>query len=158
MAGSGGAGYALPVRSIWHLVLISSLAWGCGQKQAQDPRDVLGEHMTHGGVDGRTGQPVAQQVGQAPDGTDPAGPDECQAAARHLVELGIDLAIQEERDPKKKASLQAQRAQALESKQARAMTRQWTQDCLDRADTEADVACILEARKEADLEKCGAGP
>ena len=92
----------------------------------------------------------------APGGSaDPASPEDCQAAARHLVELGIDLAIDEEKDPKKKQRLQAERARALESEEARAMTRQWTQDCLDRADTEADVDCILRAQKESDLEKCG---
>jgi hypothetical protein len=147
-----------PVRVIRSLVLISGLAWGCGQKQAQDPRSVLGEHMSHGGVDGRTGQPVKQQTGGPRESTDPASPEECQAAARHLVELGVDLAILEEKDPQKKQRLQAERARALESEQARAMTRKWTQECLDRADTEADVACILAARKEADLERCGAGP
>lgn len=147
-----------PVRVIRSLILISGLVWGCGQKQAQDPQDVLGEHMTHGGVDGRTGQPVKLQTGGANESTDPASPEECQAAARHLVELGVDLAIQEEKDPQKKQRLQAERARALESEQARAMTRQWTQECLDRADTEADVACIQEAEKEADLERCGGGP
>ena len=147
-----------PVRVIRSLMLISGFAWGCGQKQAQDPRDVLGEHMTHGGVDGRTGQAMKPQSGEPRESTEPASPDECQAAARHLVELGVDLAIQEEKDPQKKHRLQVERAQALESEQARAMTRQWTQECLDRADTEADVACILGARKEADLERCGAGP
>jgi len=126
----------------------------CGQKQATDPRQVLGEHMQHGGVDGRSGQPTAARRAADERGAEPADEGECRDAAEHLVRLGIELAIQQEQDPEQKQRLAAEREEAEESEQAQALMRKWTQECLDRGDTRAEVECILEATREADLEAC----
>lgn len=137
-------------------LMLGVLLLGCGKREAADPRDVLGDEMTYGGVDGRTGEPTAPGKGKS--GSDePADTDECEAAAEHLVALGIDLAIQQEQDPQKKQQLQADRERALASAGARKLAQQWTQECLDRGDTRAEVRCILKATREADLERCAAG-
>src|SRR5690606_38090809 len=108
----------------------------------------------YGGVDGKTGQPALPPRPQHEDANEPAGPEECRDAAEHLVALGIELAIQEEEDPQEKKKLAAARKESLNSEQARALSRQWTQECIDRGDTRGEVGCILKARREADLERC----
>jgi hypothetical protein len=74
------------------------------------------------------------------------------------VRLGIDLAIREERDPEHKRKLVAEREHSLNSEQARSLSRSWTQECLDRGDTQEEVRCIVEAEREADLERCTPSP
>jgi hypothetical protein len=144
-------------RFLMTLTLLGAAA--CGREQATDPRAVLGNEMQHGGVDGRTGQPVA-----APPPTDdedldePASPEECREAAEHLVEFGIEASIREETDPVAKQKLEAERARGEESQVLRDLrqrwTKEWTQECLDRADSRGEVHCILKATREEDLERC----
>jgi hypothetical protein len=150
--------YAEGVDARTSLLAVGLLLAACGRKQAADPRDVLGEEMRYRGVDGRTGTPAAAPVAEDPDAGKPADAEECRSAADHLVALGVDLAIQEERDPQQKQKLAAQREQSLASEQARALSREWTQQCLDRGDTRGEVACILRAQREAELERCAPSP
>jgi hypothetical protein len=145
------------LRSVFHraaLLTSCCVLLACGRKEATDPRDVLGDEMHHGGVDGRTGEVYS---GPAPGGEDagrPATADECRQEAEHLVALGIDLAILEETDPALKQRLQAEREQALKSKEAQQMAREATQECLDRGDTLGETNCILKARRQVDIERC----
>lgn len=126
----------------------------CGRKEAADPRDVLGDEMHYGGVDGRTGESYVAPGPGGEDASRRATPEECQEEAEHLVALGVDLAIEEETDPAVKQRLQAEREQALKSEQARKMAREATQECIDRGDTLGEVNCILNARRQADIERC----
>ena len=134
-------------------------ALGCGRQQAEDPRTVLGKEMQHGGVDGRTGVPVVKTPpGGDRDLDEPASPDECQEAADHLVEFGIQASIREEPDPAMKKKLEAELARGEDSQMLNDLrqrwTKEWTQECLDRRDSRGEVECILKATREADLERC----
>jgi len=132
---------------------------GCGQRQAADPRAVLGKEMQHGGVDGRTGEPVVASPARGDRDLDaPASPDECREAADHLVQFAIEASIREEADPAMKQKLEAELApgegsQVLKDLRDR-WTKEWTQECLDRRDSKGEVECILKATREEDLERC----
>lgn len=139
------------------VVLLATL--GCGQQQATDPRTVLGKEMQHGGVDGRTGEPVVASSARGDrDLDEPASPDECREAADHLVQFGIEASIREETDPAMKQKLEAELARGEESQVLKDLrqrwTKEWTQECLDRGDSRGEVECILKATREADLERC----
>src|SRR5688572_4214865 len=96
-------------------------AGGCGGRQeAENPRTLLGEDLTHEGVYGggtapdTPGAPDPSPAASTARGTGrldgPATQDDCAAAAKHLVTLGVDLAIEDEADPEKKRRLSADRA------------------------------------------------
>lgn len=141
------------------LILSLFLAASCGQKQAADPRAVLGEEMNYGGVDGRTGEPTGTpKPAVAEDDAEPASPDECREAAEHLVEFGLERAIEDEADPELKQKLKAELERGEDSDLLRQLrerwSKQWTQECLDRGDSRAEVRCILSATREEDLERC----
>jgi len=149
--------YAVRVRRF--LITVTLLgAVACGRAQATDPRAVLGNEMQHGGVDGRTGAPVGAPPPGDEDLDEPASPEECREAADHLVEFGIEASIREETDPAVKQKLQAEHARGDESQVLRELrqrwTKEWTQECLDRADSRGEVECILKTTREQDLERC----
>ncbi|HEY6725834.1 MAG TPA: hypothetical protein VI197_17490 [Polyangiaceae bacterium] len=134
-------------------------ASGCGKQQAADPRAVLGKEMQHGGVDGRTGEPVVASPAHGDRDLDaPASPEECSEAAGHLVQFGIEASIREETDPAMKQKLEAELARGEDSQVLKDLrdrwTKEWTQECLDRGDSKGEVDCILKATREADLERC----
>jgi len=144
------------MRSWLHLGMLAISA--CGRKEAADPRDVLGQDMNYGGVDGRSGEVRPSSASGASDeGNEAADADHCREGAEHLVELGIELAIQEETDPNAKAKLMNEREQALTSEQARTLASEWTKECLERGDTVAEVDCILKASRQSELERCAPG-
>ena len=149
--------YAARVRRFLITVTLFG-AVACGRTQATDPQAVLGNEMHHGGVDGRTGEPVAPAPGEDEDLDEPASPEECREAADHLVEFGVEAAIREETDPAAKQKLEAERARGEESQVFRDLrqrwSKEWTQECLDRADSRGEVQCILKATREQDLERC----
>ncbi len=139
--------YASAVRWVPPLALtLCLLGSACGRKEAADPRQVLGEEMRYGGVDGRTGKAVPEPTSSTDDSSEPADADECQEAAEHLVGLGIDLEVSEA----------AERQRLRQSERARRMVKQWTAECLERGDTSAQVACILQTTRESQLESCAA--
>jgi hypothetical protein len=138
-------------------LLLTAIA--CGKQQAADPRAVLGKEMQHGGVDGRTGEPVVSSPARGDRDLDaPASPDECREAADHLVQFGIEASIREEPDPAVKQKLQAELARGEDSQVLKDLrqrwSKEWTQECLDRGDSKGEVECILNATREADLERC----
>jgi len=143
-----------------HLASVLTLAaLSCGKQQATDPRAVLGKEMQHGGVDGRTGEPVVASPARGDrDLDEPASPDECREAAEHLVQFGVEASIREETDPAMKQKLEAELARGEESQLLKDMrqrwTKQWTDECLSRGDSRGEVECILKATREADLERC----
>lgn len=115
--------------------------------------------MNYGGVDGRTGeQKAAARPVKSEEGAEPADPDECREAAEHLVEFGLERAIEDETDPELKQKLKAELERGEDSDLLRQLrerwSKQWTQDCLDRGDSRAEVRCILSATREEDLERC----
>jgi hypothetical protein len=147
------------------------IAWtACtGPKEAENPRTLLGEDLTHQGVYGGGASP--DTPGAAPRESSPAPgkaapPDQaglathvdCETAARHLVTLGIDLAIREEPDQEKKAQLSRDRRAALESERARAHVRTWTRECLEAGTTAREARCIARIRAEADIDACVGEP
>jgi hypothetical protein len=143
---------------------------GCtGPKEAENPRTLLGEDLTHEGVYGGGSSP--DTPGAAPRETSPAPEKappgdraglatraECEAAARHLVTLGIDLAIREEPDQEKKAQLSRDRRAALDSERARAHVQTWTRECLDAGTMAREARCIARIRAEADIDACVGEP
>jgi hypothetical protein len=143
-----------PALAVWLFLALGA----CGKQEAADPKDVLGDDMNYGGVNGRTGDTVAPKAATGPDAARAAEPDECKAAADHLVDFAIERAIQEETDPAAKQRLETERQRGDESEVLRKMraqwSQEWTQECLDRGDTRGEVRCILAATREADLERC----
>ena len=129
-----------------------------GPKDAENPRTLLGEDLNHHGVYG--GGAAPDTPGAAPRETPPASAKaapskaaaratraDCEAAARHLVALGIELAIREEPDPEKKAQLARDRLAAQDSERARAHVQTWTRDCLEADTTAREARCIARARR-----------
>jgi hypothetical protein len=105
--------------------------------------------------------PETAPSASAKNGRDPGAPAtraDCEAAAKHLVTLGIDLAIREEGDPAKKAQLVDDRQAALQSERARAHTETWTRECLEANTTVREARCIALIRAEADIDACVGGP
>jgi hypothetical protein len=141
---------------------IGLLACG-GPKEAENPRTLLGDDLTHEGVYG--GGTAPDTPGAEPDapasarGEDAAARrEDCAAAAAHLVALGVDLAIREETDPGKKRQLAADKSAALNSERAREHREAWTRECLQRGTTVREARCIARIRSEADIDACVGGP
>lgn len=129
-------------------------AAGCGgPKEAQDPRAILGDDLEHGGVSGGATTPDRRPAETRRDEL-PASRAECEAAARHLVELGIALAIRDESDPERRRQLESDRQQALESQRAQRHIADWTRDCLQRGDSQRVARCIAQAASERDVDRC----
>jgi hypothetical protein len=151
---------------VFLLLLASLLVSGCGgPKEAENPRALLGEDLTHEGVYG--GGTAPDTPGAAPADPQPNPPKsgapapnalatraDCEAAASHLVRLGIDLAISEETDPEKKQRLIADRQSALGSERARAHRAEWTRECLERGTLAREARCIAGIASEVDIDRC----
>jgi hypothetical protein len=145
------------------------LQGGCpGPKEAENPRTLLGEDLSHDGVYGggtapdtpgsAADPPPAAAAGTAEALDGPATRDECAAAAAHLVTLGIDLAIAQESDPEKKRRLAADRKAALESERAAEHRAEWARECLERGTTRREARCIARIRAETDIDASVGGP
>jgi hypothetical protein len=87
---------------------------GCpAPKEAMDPREIMGEEMSHGGADARAGgdpdtarKPAKTQPKADPMDA-PASRDECRRAASNLEKLALAVAIAEETDPEVRGRLDA---------------------------------------------------
>ena len=145
------------------------LATGCGgPKEAENPRDLLGEDLNHGGVYGggtapdTPGAPPEEPEQAAKPGArkpgDPASSADCARAADHLVKLGIDLAIREETDQGKKQQMLQDREAALHSERAETHRKEWARECLERGTTVREAECIAKIRRELDIDACVGGP
>ena len=156
------------------MVLVALFTSCGGPKEAENPRDLLGSDLTHEGVYGGGSAPdqpgAAPNEAAAPSGSpNPANTRapkrnalarraDCELAARHLVTLGIDLAIREETDPGKKQRLIADRERALKSDRAEAHRTEWTRECLERETLASEARCIARIRNERDIDQCVGGP
>jgi hypothetical protein len=146
-----------------------ALLAGCGgPKEAENPRELLGPDLTHEGVYGGSSSP--DRPGAAPSDSADAGnaqavkPDalatraDCESAARHLVALGIEIAIREETDPEKKQRLIDDRGAALESPRARSHRSEWARECLERGTLAREAHCIARIQSERDVDRCVGEP
>jgi hypothetical protein len=149
-------------------LLLVGLAGGCvGAKEAEDPKDILGEELEKDGVYGGGTAPDSPRDHSADPGSParpataandvPATRAECETAARHLVELGIDLAIAEEPDAAKKKKLAAEKSTAMTSERARAHIAEWTKECVERRTTRGEAHCIARIKQERDIDACVGG-
>jgi len=135
-----------------------TVAWlsSCAPKEAEDPKSILGNDLAHEGVyGGGEGPDSPRDVRSAgPPSEALASRADCEQAARHLVELGIDLAIREEQDPEKKQKLADDKPAALNSEGARAHVAEWSAECRARRTTRAEARCIASIRSESAIERC----
>jgi hypothetical protein len=128
-----------------------ALSAACGgQREAQDPGDILGEWGSHQGVDGRTGKPAQPAQPTARLATE----TECRAAVRRLELLALDTVVAEAPD----AEERARRAQAKQAELASEGFKQRvdsaTRDCLERETRQREALCIARVRSEEDIARC----
>ncbi|MBK8996955.1 MAG: hypothetical protein IPM35_14575 [Myxococcales bacterium] len=138
-------------------VLLSLALWGCPTKEAEDPQKILGDWTEHGGADGTVGargvaEPRSEQ-GQLP-AESVASKAECQAAARRIEELALELAVKEAEDPEERRELEARRQAMLKSPAFAARVREGGEECLSRDTTAREARCIAKARSELDVDRC----
>ena len=79
---------------------------------------------------------------------------DCEKAARHLEELGVEIAIREETDPEKKAQLRAQKAELVANDSARKRIEESTRECLANATSRPEALCIARAQSESAIDQC----
>jgi hypothetical protein len=139
---------------IWILAFGVPLWLSCsGQKQAQDPRQILGDEMHYGGVDG--GSPSGETAAQEPsDLSLPATQGDCQAASEHLLLLGLQAEIDGAPDATKQAELRQQRDHAMESPRVKELIAEETRECLARGHTRAEAQCIARIESEQEIDGC----
>lgn len=127
----------------------------CGpDKEAQDPREILGEDLTHRGVDGTKGV----QRGDEPPGGKPQKRDppatlvECRAAHTQLARLGIREEVAKTTDDA------AQRArlegELLEDEHVQRDIERAAHDCASDGMTRSIVLCMARAQTGRDVERC----
>ena len=131
-------------------LLLSVSVWGCGPTEARDPGDVLGGWRQHNGVDARTGLAA---TAKAP-ATRLATRAQCEAAARRIETLALEIAVAEEPDDTQRAELQRRMSAELKSKDFQARLLQQTEGCLGRETTSTEALCIAKIRAQEDLDRC----
>jgi len=131
----------------------------CPAKEAEDPRSILGDDLEHHDVSGggkapdSPRQPPQPKRAPAP-GIKLATAAECEAAARHMVELGVELAIREETDPTKKKQLEAQRASATQNQDAKDYVASLTDECIRDQTTQRKAQCMARVQSQLDIDRC----
>jgi hypothetical protein len=162
----------LPGARVSPLVVLALLAGCGGPKEAENPRELLGPDLTHEGVYGGSSAPDRPGAAppDSPSGAADAGdaqavkPDalatraDCESAARHLVALGIEIAIREETDPERKQRLIDDRGAALESPRARSHRSEWARECRARGTLAREAHCIARIQSERDIDRCVGEP
>ena len=144
-----------------------------GPKEAENPRELLGSDLNHEGVYGGGSAPdtpgapsEAPSVPGAASARNTKAPKrdalatraECELAARHLVALGVDIAIREESDPETKQRMIADREEALKSERARTHRSEWTRECLLSGTLASEARCIARIQNERDIDRCVGEP
>lgn len=145
-----------PLRLAW-LALALPLA-GCPSKEAEDPRTILGDWTEHRGADGTTGargkaEPRSTTGQSAPEA--PASQLECEAAARRIEELALELAVKEAEDSEERADLELRRKKMLGSPTHEDRVRLGGEECLSRDTSKLEALCVARARSELDVDRCG---
>lgn len=133
---------------------------GCigGPKEAADPNQILQGELGPAGSSGNPepvapAPPGATQAG-APSNDPPATRGECAAAARHVEQLGIDIAIDSERDPQKREQMRAKRAALLQAPDAQRRIAASTARCLQHETTRSEAHCIAHIQTPEDIDRC----
>jgi hypothetical protein len=130
---------------------------GCPSKEAEDPRAILGDWTEHRGADGTTG---ARGKTQPPSTKDQAAPGalasklECEAAARRIEELALELAVKEAADAQERADLELRRKKMIGSSGHEDRVRLGGEECLSRDTAKSEALCIARARSELDVDRC----
>ena len=141
------------VRPCRAAIVLLGLASACGPpKEAQDPRDILGDEFP---ADPETpsGAPLpaggsAERENPAPRAPrdPPATRAECQAAAERMVDLGLRAAAVKRDTPDSAASLSAdERAEIV----GRAV-----EECLAWKTPRSEAQCVARANEERDIDRC----
>ncbi|GMV19501.1 MAG: hypothetical protein HS104_02335 [Polyangiaceae bacterium] len=139
------------------IFLLPLAVMGCPTKEAEDPQKILGDWTEHGGADGTVGargvaEPRSEQ-GQLP-AESVASKAECQAAARRIEELALELAVKEAEDPEERRELEARRQALLKSPAFAARVREAGEECLSRDTTQSEARCVARAKSELDVDRC----
>lgn len=137
-------------------------AAGCvgGPKEAADPHQILGDDLAPGGVEStgasspRPDPTAPPNAAHKPPPEPPATREECRRAARHVEEVGIDLAIDAETDPAKKKKMAADKGDTLASPEMKEHIQRGTEQCLQRGTTRREARCIAQIREERDIDRC----
>lgn len=104
---------------------LGALALGCGEKEAEDPHDLLAEEYERAGAE----EPDSPQ---SPPELAPASRSECEAATRRLIEIAGTAGEPGENE------LIAERVE----------------ECLARETSRREARCVAKARDEAAVERC----
>ncbi len=149
-------------RNLLFLLVSCGIVAACGApKEATDPSTLLDDGDSHvGGVE-NSGAPSPK-----PDAT-PARREqppealatraECEAATHHLEELGVQLAIDAEKNEKKRAKLEAHKSEALADPEVKARVEKGTSDCLARRTSQKEARCIAGVHSEDEIDHCVGG-
>jgi hypothetical protein len=141
---------------------VAGSALGCvgGPKEAADPHQILGEDADQGGVESTGETSPKPDARPAPNAQQKPAPEvvatraDCEAATRHVEELGIDLAINTETDPAKKKKMVDERAQTMSSPEMQQHIKSGTDQCLQRGTTRREARCIAQIQSEQDIDRC----
>jgi hypothetical protein len=134
---------------------------GCigGPKEAADPNAILRGDLDQNGAEGSglpgpaaSAEPVKPRAPSADDA--PATRAECDAAARHVEEVGVDIAIDSERDPHKREQLRARRAAMLQAPDAQRRIQQSTARCLQHETTRGEARCLAHIQTPEGIDHC----
>jgi hypothetical protein len=128
----------------------------CAAKEAEDPRSILGDDLEHRGASGsgKTPDSPRQAPKTPPKGMRLASAAECEAAARHVVELGVELAIREETDPAKKKQLESQRGTATQTQDAKDYIASLKDECIREQTTQRKAQCMARVQSQMDIDRC----
>ncbi|MEZ4223610.1 MAG: hypothetical protein R3B13_21860 [Polyangiaceae bacterium] len=127
-------------------------ATSCGPGEARDPGDILGDWREHNGVDARTG--VASDEAQPKSRV--ASRAECEAAARRVETLALELVLAEESDPDARTAIAARIEREKSSADFAKRIEEQTNSCLERETTSTEAKCIAAVKNDADLDRCSA--
>jgi hypothetical protein len=132
--------------------LFPALASACAPKEAADPHSMLGD-LDGSGSEGHEG---ASEEPKPAAGPPPklATRLECEAAARRIEELALELAVKDA-DESSREELEARRAEELKSEAFKGRVEEGTKACLARETTSGDARCVARARSEMDVDRCG---
>ncbi len=141
---------------------LAGSALGCvgGPKEAADPRQILGEDMSQGGVESSGAASPKPDPRTPPNAQHKPVPEvaatqkECEQATRHVEELGIDLAINAETDPAKKKQMADSKADTLSSPEMQQQIKRGTEQCVQRGTTRREASCIAHIQTEQDIDHC----
>jgi hypothetical protein len=124
-------------------------AVSCGPKEAMDPSDIIAEDPAFLPPDPTRSEREAR-VSREPMATR----RDCEAAARHLEELGLDLAAREAETPEERERIRAETREVLESAPVRGRIARAADECLERGTPVREAGCVSRVRSEQEIDRC----